>query len=329
MKRTSIVFILLVVGLSLAFAAGATENKSAPAFPAGRPITMICPWAPGGGSDVGARILAPYLEKRLGTTINIINPTGASGWVGWERMLSGQSDGYTFSMINLPTIFSGYLDPSLGRNKTIDDFQMLANHVTDYNGIGIRTNETRFTDLNSLIAYAKSNPVTMTTTGVGTQQHILILLFNEANGINITSVPGSGFADSFAALKGNHVDAVVGSVGEMRNPAKNGELKPIILFSEDKVDLMPDVPVWNKLGMGKNIVVSSQRAFAVKKGTPPEIVKILSDAMKDAITDPEQIAKMKDLGLQVDYVAPDAFAKHAKSEEAKIAGLAGLMGWKK
>jgi len=329
MKRTVIALMLLAAGMVMVFAAGGAGEKSAPAFPGGRPITMICPWAPGGGSDMGARILAPYLEKRLGTSINIINPTGASGWVGWERMLSGAADGYTFSMINLPTIFSGYLDPSLGRNKTIDDFEMLANHVTDYNGIGIRTNETRFNDLNSLIAYAKNNPVTMTTTGVGTQQHILILLFNQANGVNITPVPGSGFADSFAALKGNHVDAVVGSVGEMRNPEKNGDLKAIVLFSEDTVDLMPHVPVWNKLGMGANIVVSSQRAFAVKKGTPPEVVKVLAAAMKDAITDAEQTAKMKELGLQVDYVAPDAFAKHAKSEEAKIAGLAELMGWKK
>jgi len=331
MKRNLIVSVLLLCGLAFAFAAGGTDKggAKAPAFPGGKPITMICPWAPGGGSDVGARILAPYIEKRLGTSITVINPTGASGWVGWEKMLASPADGYTFAMINLPTIFPGYLDPSLGRTRTIEDFQMLGNHVTDFNGIAIAKDETRFTDIKSLIEYAKTHPFTMTTTGVGTQQHILILQLNAAMGLNITPVPGNGFKDSFAALLGKHVDAVIGSVGEMLVPAKNNELNAIVLFSEDTVPLMPNVPVWNKLGIGSNIVVSSQRAFAMKKGAPPEVVKAMSDAIKDAINDPEQKAKMLELGLYVDYIAPDDFAKHAKSDEGVVRGLADLFGWKK
>ncbi|MDR2588580.1 MAG: tripartite tricarboxylate transporter substrate binding protein [Spirochaetales bacterium] len=330
MKKTVIVCVLLLGALGAAFAGGGSEaGSSGAAFPAGKPITLICPWAPGGGSDIGARMVVPYMEKKLGTTINVINPTGASGWVGWERMLSAPEDGYTFAMINLPTIFSGYLDPALGRTKTIDDFQMLGNHVTDFATIAIRTDETRFSDLKSFIAYAKTHPLTMTTTGVGTQQHILLVLFNAAVGINLTPVPGNGFKDSYAALLGKHVDAVVGSVGEVLVPEKNKELKTIVIFSEAPSRLMPHIPVWNKLGMGPNIVVSSQRAFACKKGTPPEIVKVLADALKDAITNAEQTSKMKELGLDVDYMGPEDFAKHAKSEEGRIKGLSDVMGWKK
>jgi tripartite-type tricarboxylate transporter receptor subunit TctC len=318
------------VGLFPVFAGGTGEGASAaPAFPAGKPITLICPWAPGGGSDIGARMVVPYMEKKLGTTINVTNPTGASGWVGWERLLAAPADGYTFAMINLPTIYPGYLDPSLGRSKTIDDFQMLANHVTDSCVIAIRAGETRFTDLKSFIAYAKANPVTMATTGVGTDDHILLELFKAAAGTDITMVPGNGFKDSYAALLGGHVDAAAANIGEVLVPEKNKELKTLVVFSEDASRLMPHVPVWNKQGIGGNIVISSQRAFACKKGTPPEIVKILAEALQDAITNQEQIAKMAEMGLDVDYMGPEDFAKHVKAEEERIKGMGGAMGWKK
>jgi tripartite-type tricarboxylate transporter receptor subunit TctC len=329
MKKIAVVCLLLCTGVFLAFAGGSGESSSAAAFPAGKPITLICPWAPGGGSDIGARMVVPYMEKKLGTTINVTNPTGASGWVGWERLLAAPADGYTFAMINLPTIYPGYLDPSLGRSKTIDDFQMLANHVTDFCVIAIRADETRFTDLQSFIRYAKSNPVTMATTGVGTDDHILLQLFNAAAGTGITMVPGNGFKDSYAALLGKHVDAAAANVGEVLVPENNKELKTIAVFSQEASRLMPHVPVWNKLGIGGDIVISSQRAFACKKGTPPEIVKILAEALQEAITNQEQIAKMAEMGLDVDYMGPEDFAKHAKNEEERMKGMADVMGWKK
>ncbi|MDR1316459.1 MAG: tripartite tricarboxylate transporter substrate binding protein [Spirochaetales bacterium] len=330
MKKIAVVCALLCTGVFGVFAGGAGEGASAaPAFPADKPITLICPWAPGGGSDIGARMVVPYMEKKLGTTINVTNPTGASGWVGWERMLAAPADGYTFAMINLPTIYPGYLDPALGRTKTIGDFQMLANHVTDSCVIAIRADETRFTDLKSFIAYAKTNPVTMATTGVGTDDHILLVLFNAAVGTGITMVPGNGFKDSYAALLGKHVDAAAANVGEVLIPEKNNELKTIVVFSQDTSRLMPHVPVWNKLGIGENIVISSQRAFACKKGTPPEVVKILAEALQDAITNQEQIAKMAEMGLDVDYIGPEDFEKHAGAEAERIKGMGGAMGWQK
>jgi tripartite-type tricarboxylate transporter receptor subunit TctC len=330
MKKIAMLCLLLCVSMPLVFAGGSGESSAAaPAFPAGKPITLICPWAPGGGSDIGARKVVPYMEKKLGTTINVINPTGASGWVGWERMLAAPADGYTFAMINLPTIYPGYLDPSLGRSKTIDDFQMLANHVTDSSVIAIRADETRFTDLKSFIAYAKSNPVTMATTGVGTDDHILLVHFNAAAGTDITMVPGNGFKDSYAALLGKHVDVAAANIGEVLIPEKNKELKTIAVFSEEASRLMPHVPVWNKQGIGGNIVISSQRAFACKKGVPQEIVNILAEALRDAITNQEQITKMAEMGLDVDYMGPEDFTRHAKAEEGKIKGMADAMGWKK
>jgi len=324
MKRIGIVCALLIFGLPVVFAGGAREDGP---FPGNRPITMIVPWAPGGGSDIGARILVPYLESELGTTVNVINPTGATGWIGWERLLSDPANGHTIAMVNFPALFSGYLNPALGRTRTINDFEFLANHVTDFAGIAIHVDETRFTDLESFIAYARANPVTVTTTGVGTQQHILLLLLNDTLGLNITPVHGSGFADSYAALLGRHVHAVVGGVGELLIPERNGELRTLVLFAEDTVPLMPHVRVWNNLGLGENIVISSQRGFAARRGTPPEIVQVLANALERAINNPSQIARMTELGLYIDHMGPEEYTRHLHAEESVIRSLAPLLGW--
>jgi len=310
----------------MVFAAG-IGDRTGGYFPGNRPITMIVPWSPGGGSDIGARILVPYLESILGTTVNVINPTGATGWIGWERLLSDPANGHTIAMVNFPALFSGYLNPALGRTRTINDFYLLANHVTDFMGIAVHIDETRFTDLESFIAYARANPITMTTTGVGTQQHILVLQLNEALGLNITPVHGTGFADAYAALLGRHVHSIIGGVGELLIPERNGELKTLVLFSYDTSELMPHVRVWNQLGLGPNIINTSQRGFAVRRGTPPEITQVLADALREAINNPEQIARMTELGLYVDHMGPEEFTRHINAEEATIRALAPLLGW--
>lgn len=326
MKRTGIVCALLIAGFAMAFAGGAGDRGGGE-FPGGRPITMIVPWAPGGGSDIGARILLPYLERELGTTVNVINPTGATGWIGWERLLSDPANGHTIAMVNFPALFSGYLNPALGRTRTIHDFDLLANHVTDFSGLAIHIDETRFTDLESFIAFARNNPVSVTTTGVGTQQHILLLKLNAGLGLNITAVHGTGFADSYAALLGRHVDAVFGSVGELLVPERNQELRALVLFSDDTVPLMPHIRVWNHLGLGPEIVNSSQRAFAIRRGTPPEVVSVLAGALERAINSPTQVARMRELGLYVDFMGPEDFTRHIHAEESSIRSLAPLLGW--
>jgi len=305
-----------------------SEEKASVNFPGNKPITMIVPWTPGGGSDIGARMVQPLLEQKLGTTVNVTNPTGASGWIGWEQLLAGKADGYTIAMVNFPTLFPGYLDPSLGRNKTIDDFQMLANHVTDSCVIVVRKDDKRFTDMKSFVEYAKENEVTISTSGVGSDDHILIEQLKATAGLKLTMVPGGGWKDGYAALLGGHIDSSAANVGEVLVPQNEGELITLCVFANERSKFLPDVPTWNELGLGDDIVCSSQRGFACKAGTPQEIVDILADALEYAIKDQEQIDKMAEMGLAVDYMGPEEYTKHVKAEEQKIIEMSELMGWK-
>ena len=97
MKKLVSLILALVLCLALSACGGSgsasTSSADAAAYPNGKNITMICPWSAGGGSDSCVRLLVPYLEQELGTTITVINPTGGSGWVAWEQLLSGKATG--------------------------------------------------------------------------------------------------------------------------------------------------------------------------------------------------------------------------------------------
>lgn len=304
------------------------DKTTATNFPGKKPITLIVPWAAGGGSDIGARMVQPYLEEKLGTTVNITNPTGASGWIGWEQLLAADADGYTIAMVNFPTLFPGYLDPTLGRTHKIEDFQMVANHVTDYCAIAVRKGDERFIDLDSFIAYAKENEVTISTSGIGSDDHVLIEKLKDAAGLKLSMVAGNGWKEGYAALLGGHIDASAANVGEVLVPQNNGELTTLVVFAEERSEFLPEVPTWNELGLGSNIVNSSQRGFAIKAGTPQEIVDILSEAFEYAINNQTQIDKMAEMGLAIDYIGPEEYTKHVKQEEQVMIDMSEIMGWK-
>jgi len=334
MKRTTKItaaFGLLLSFLALgpnAAAAGADDSSKSAPYPGNKPITLIVPWAAGGGSDIGARMVEPYLEEYLKATVNVINPTGGSGWVGWEQMLAAKADGYTIAMVNFPTLIPGYMDPALGRSHNLDSFVFLANHVTDASVIAIRKDEKRFTDLKSFVEYARKNSVTASTSGNGSDDHVLLETLNSKAGTKLTQVPGNGWKDGYAALLGGHIDCSIANVGEVLVPIKNNELICIAVFDKERSEFFPQVPTWKEV-MGTEIYVSSQRGFAAKAGTPKPIVDALAAAFKHGITNKDQIAKMAAMGLKVDYIGPEDYTKHLKNEEAVMAGMAGIMGWKK
>lgn len=329
MKKLLALFLALVLCLSLAACSSAESSSgNAAAYPGGKTITMMCPWSAGGGSDSCVRLLVPYLEEELGATITVINPTGGSGWVAWEQLLNGKADGLTITQVNWPTLMPGYLDPSFGRDYGLDDFQLLANQVTDNNVIAINKDETRFTTAEEFFEYAKNNEVTFGTTGNGSDDHILMCKLNDALDLNLVQVAASGWADNNAAIQGGHIDATAGNVGEVYNAVANGDMIVLCVFSEEEDPFLPGVPTFNSLGLcEQSITNSSQRGFAVKGGTDPEIVATLEAAFEKAINNPDHIAEMAELGMLIDYIGAEEYTELMKQEEQTMIGMSSIMGW--
>ncbi|PZE22131.1 tripartite tricarboxylate transporter substrate binding protein [Paenibacillus xerothermodurans] len=306
-------------------APAASEAKSQEKYPT-KPINLIIAYAAGGGTDVGARMLMPYVEKELGVPINIINKPGGGGWVGWTELANAKPDGYTIGYINTPNLMTGYLDPKQKRKESLDSFTTLANHITDPGAIAISKDEKRFTDITSLIEYAKKNALTATSTGVGSDDHFASLKLNKAFGTKFTAVQNGGAAESQAAVLGGHVDVLFANVGELTTLHKNGEIKIVGVMTDQRSPFLPDVPTLDESGF-KGITSWSARGLAAPKGLDPEKAKILNAALEKGINNAEQVKKQGESGLQVDYKSGQDYADLLKKDEQGVIDLKDLMGW--
>lgn len=291
-----------------------------------RPVSVIIAYGAGGNTDVGARILFPKVEQALGATLNIINRPGGGGWVGWTQMLNAKSDGYTLGYINTPNLTTGYLDPHYKRKATLDDFDLIANHVTDYGVISINKDETRFTNIQELVEYAKSNTLTASTTGANGDDHIAMLKMNQKFATQFVPVHTTGTAEQRAALQGGHVDVSFSNVGDTNLAHKGGDLTIIAVMAPERSSFIPDVPTLSESGF-PDVVSWSARGIAAPKGLSEEQLASLREAFIAGLNDPEHLAKMKEMGLQVDIRTGDDYRAMLLEEENGIRELSELLGW--
>lgn len=319
-----LVLLIAMAGCSGETASEPKASKKENDFPK-KTINVIVAYEPGGGTDTGARILMPYVEKELGVTVNIVNKPGGGGWVGWGELANAKPDGYTIGYINTPNLMTGYLDPKMNRKQNLESFEPIANHVVDPGAIAIRKDEDRFTNIEELIEYAKNNELTATSTGVGSDDHYASLKLNDKFGTKFKAVHNKGAADSRAAVLGGHVDVLFANVGEVASLHNDGELKVIGVMNKEKSPFLPDVPTLAEKGF--EVYSWSARGLAAPAGIDPEILEVLRAALEKGITNEEQTKKMGDMGLQVDYSDGEDYKKLLKEDEESVKSLGRLMGW--
>lgn len=300
------------------------ENKGDD-FPK-KPIDVIVSFSAGGGTDVGARILLPYVEKELGVTLNVINKPGAGGWVGWAELVNANPDGYTIGYINTPAIITGYLNPNNQRDNTIDDFAMISNHVKDYVIIAVKGDDNRFNNIDDVIKLAKTEELTATSAGVATDDHIAILNLNSQLDTKFTPVQMSGGNECYAAVLGGHVDILIANVGEVLSGHENGDIRVLAVMAPERVEFLPDVPTLKESGYG-DIFGWSARGIAAPKGMDPAILDKITKAFEKAMENEEHISKMADMGLKIEAVSGKEYEAQVKQEEEDIKELIKSLEW--
>lgn len=321
MKTTKAISILSCLVFPMAFA----TSSGADSYPE-RPISTIISFGAGGNTDVGARILFPAVERDLEVPLNIINRPGGGGWVGWTQLLNASNDGYTLGYINTPNLITGYLDPQYRRNIDLNDFELIANHVTDYGVISINKNETRFKNIEELISYAQSNMLTASTTGANGDDHIAMLKMNHHYDTQFVPVHTTGTAEQRAAILGGHVDVNFSNVGDTNIAHRNGDLKIIAVMAPERSDFIPDVPTLEELGYS-GVISWSARGIAAPKGIDSVQLERLQEAFVKGMQDPEHLAKMEEMGLMVDIRTGDAYREMLEEEEQGVRSLENLLGW--
>jgi tripartite-type tricarboxylate transporter receptor subunit TctC len=282
-----------------------------------RPLTLVVPFAAGGGIDVTARIQAQRMGELLGQNVVVENIGAAAGMAGGARVARAAPDGYTFEIGNVGT--HAY-------NQTLYK-KPLYNAVTDFTPIGLATESPRIlitrkdlpvNNLQELIAYIKANQSKMQfgSAGVGSGTHLPCVLFNLAIDVKVTHVPYRGEAPAMQDLIGGRTDYMCATIQTGAAQANQGSVKPIAVMGPNRVPIIPGVPTTAEQGLS-GVESSVWNAFFLPKGTPDPIVRKLNKAMSDALDDPVMRKRLEELGLEIappERRTPEYLAKFLPQE---------------
>ena len=288
----------------LAFAAGLllARQASAATYPS-EPIKLIVPRAPGGGTDVLARLLAPSLEKKLGVPIVVDNRPDATAVLGAQIVTKARPDGYTLYASDN----SFYQNPAILDSlpyDTLKDFTAIT-MIAQGPVILIVHPDVPAKTLPELIALAKTTDLTFASGGIGASTHLVGVMVNLKAGTNIQHIPFKGSGPALIALLGGHVSMQYGGISSAAPYVKDGKVRAIAVTGDHRDPSMPDVPTLQEGGL-KGADVASIWGLHAPPGTPIEIRRAVCDAVAAVMQEPDLKQKLADRGYEPIVNTPEA-----------------------
>lgn len=316
MKR---LLFLVMVGC-LAFSMVFSERSQAATWPEkGKVMTVIVPFTAGGPADLYARLLSTELEKDLGITVQVEDKPGAGTQIGLTALALSKPNGYTIGVVSTPNVFPIYMDPSRKAVFARKDLTTIGMQVEDTGVLSVKA-DSPFKTVKDLVEAAKARPdkITVSATPLG-QSQLQILQFQKLANIQLAQVQFDGGAATMTALLGGHVDVHSGTLPDVFAQAKAGNLRVLCVTSKTRSTFLPDVPTMQEQGFP--IFWGSARIYAVRTGTPVEIVERLRKAFDKAMESESMKEKIKSAGGQYHYLNGEAAAKYWADAEAVAAPL--------
>jgi tripartite-type tricarboxylate transporter receptor subunit TctC len=285
-----------------------------------KPVRIVVGYAPGGGVDTTARMIAAALTEVWGTQVLVENRPGAAGNIGTEFTARAAPDGYTMVLCNIgshavtPARFSKRLtyDP-------VGDFAFPAK-IGGVPNVFMAHPSLPMRDLKQYIAYAKANPgkLNFGSSGVGASPHMSIELLKTLTGINIVHVPYKGAAPALADVMSGHMESSVGNLaGAPLAAVKSGRVRALGVTSARRNAQLPDVPTFQEQGV-EGYDVTGWYGLCTQSKVPQAIIaKINADMGKLLASGSPLRKRLEDQGIDIDPATPEQFAAHVKSEIAK------------
>jgi tripartite-type tricarboxylate transporter receptor subunit TctC len=291
-----------LIGLAALAAAPACAQQ----FPV-KPITLICPWPPGGGADAQMRALAQAASKVFGQQVVIENRPGAIGTMGPSALLNARPDGYTLSqatnaVYRQPFIIRTAYDPE-------KDFTYILGVSGFSFGLVVRS-DSGWKSLEDLIAHAKANPgkITFGTFGIGSPPQTVMDRIAAKHGLDWVHLPFKGTAEGVASLKGGHIQAVADGTGW--GPfVDSGDFRLLATFGERRLKRWPAVPTLRDLGY--DIAEVSPWGIIGPKDMAPALVKTLHDGFRKAMDDPAFLTMLENLVQEPMYLSTEDYRRYS------------------
>lgn len=312
--------IVLSAAMALALA-----GPAAAAYPE-RPITLIVPWAAGGGTDATARFVASLLEKELGQPINVVNRAGGGGIVGHTEIANAKPDGYTLGVVT--TELSLYR--TLG-TAPIDhtSYTPLALYNTDPQGIHVRADDGPKT-LKDLVEMVKAKPGAHKASGanLGGAAHLSLVGLLGALGLPATAapwVPTDGSTPSLQLLTSSAIDIVATTMPEAQTMVDARKVRTLAIMRPTRDPAYPDVPTIKET-VGADWSLGAWRGVAGPKALPSDVSKRLGDALKKVVTGDEFKKLMDSRKFGIEYADPAGFAAYLVTADARFGAAAKAAG---
>jgi tripartite-type tricarboxylate transporter receptor subunit TctC len=291
-----------------------------------RPVTLVLAFAPGGPSDVMARIFGKKLEQVIGQPVVIENRPGAGGNVAAELVARAPADGYTLLLGNTGILAA---NASLYKKVNYDpvrDFAPITLVGSQPNVVYVHPSVPA-RSLADLIALAKASPgkINYATGGHGTSPHLAGELLKTEAKIDIVHVPYRGTGPALQDVLAGHVQMGISSIAPIGAHVKSGALRPLAITGLKRTALLPDVPTIAELAM-PGFDATSWHALVAPAGTPKDVIATLHRGMMATLHDPEVHKALTNLGMDVAGNTPDELAAYIKSEGPKWTAIVKASG---
>ena len=252
-----------------------------------KPIRLIVPAAPGGTTDITARLLSEKLGAELGTTVVVENRAGAAGIIGTQALLQSAPDGYTIGFGNIgPNGINYSLYKKLPYKHT--DFSPITLVISVPNVLVVNS-KSPYKTVKDLVDAIKNDPkgnYSFASSGTGQSPHMSAEMFAQRTGLNLTHIPFKGMGPAVAALLGGQVTFAIDNLPSSIEFIRSGQFRALAVTGAERSSQLPDVPTMAEAGI-KDMVVTAWFGFVAPAGTPPDIINKLQQATKKVLAMPD------------------------------------------
>ncbi len=294
-----------------------------------RNIEFIVPYAPGGTTDLIARIVATKLTDVLGQSVVVVNKPGAGGAVGSAYAARQKPDGYTLVMA---VESSHAVNPSVQSKPQYDpvkDFTPISNLANVLGVLDVNA-KSDIKTFQQLIDTLKANPgkLSFGSSGLGGYSHLFGERFLSVTGTDMLHVPYNGLGPALTALLGNQIEVVFDNLPSSMGHIEGGAFRPLAVAAPKRVKSLPDVPTYAEVGY-PDLNIPSWFGMAAPANIPDDVLDTLNKAIGNVLADPKVIELIEKQGAVPDHTSPEAFKKIIEESNARWKSVVQNIGFKK
>jgi tripartite-type tricarboxylate transporter receptor subunit TctC len=284
-----------------------------------RPIRMVVPFPPGGGTDSLARLLSTALTTKLNWVITVDNKPGAGGNLALDTVAKAKPDGYTLVMAQTDNVVLNPLLYSKLTYNPVKDLEAVSSVASGAVVLVVRA-DSPYKTLADITAAAKARAgqITVATPGTGTVAHLVNQLWQNASGVKFTHVPYRGMAQALPDLIGGQVDVYMGSIPTLLSQIEGGKVRPIAVTAAKRSPVLPNVPTFSESGI-RGVELASVWGVMAPAGTPKPIIDKWNVAINELINQPDVRQKILATGAELHGGPPQSMTDLYAADRTRLA----------